>query len=130
MLRTSPVRQSSPPRISPHRTGPSQPATQRQTATPFWQRSHVVPFLVSVFFCLAGIGVYIWPRVQVVRLAYRLQASEQRLSALVQEQDQLRLELAALKDPQRIYQVATDQLGLSLPAQEQVFTVTRDLTAR
>jgi cell division protein FtsL len=85
------------------------------------------PLLVGVFLCLAGVGVYIWPRVQVVRLAYRLQSSERQLKALTQEQDQLRLELAALKDPQRVYQVATDQLGMRMPRQDQVFIITRDL---
>lgn len=130
MLRTIPVRQPPPPRPSPRRISPPQHTTQQQKRSPFWQRSHIVPFLVSVFLCLAGIGVYVWPRVQVVRLAYRLQTSEQQLKALIQEQDQLRLELATLKDPQRIYRVATEQLGMSLPAQDQVFTVTRDLKDR
>jgi len=86
--------------------------------------------LAGVFLCLAGVGAYMWPRVQVVRLAYRLQSSERQLKALIQEQDQLRLELAALKDPQRIYHVATDQLGMRMPRQDQVFIVTRDLKSR
>jgi cell division protein FtsL len=68
--------------------------------------------------------------VQVVRLAYRLQTSEQHLKALLQEQDQLRLELAMLKDPQRIYHIATDQLGMSLPKQDQVFLLKHDLKNR
>ena len=130
MLRTNPVRQSSPPRISPRRADPSQQTQQPMARSTRWQRSRIVPFLVSVCLCLAGVGVYVWPRIQVVRLAYRLQASEQQLKALMQEQDQLRLELAALKDPQRIYDVATGQLGMRLPSQHQVFIVTRDLKGR
>jgi cell division protein FtsL len=59
-----------------------------------------------------------------------MQTAEQHLKELLQEQDQLRFELAALKDPQRIYHVATDQLGMSLPRQDQVFIVTRDPKSR
>jgi cell division protein FtsL len=67
-----------------------------------------------------------WPRVQVVRLAYRMQASEQHLRSLLQERDQLRFELATLQDPQRIYRVATEQLGMSTPRQDQVVFVARE----
>jgi cell division protein FtsL len=67
-----------------------------------------------------------WPRVQVVRLAYRLQTSEQRLQDLMQERDQLQAELASLKDPQRIYRVATEQLGMRSPRHEQRFILTRE----
>jgi cell division protein FtsL len=130
MLRTSPVRQSSPPRISPRRSSSSQQTNLRRARSFFSQPRRVGPFLLSAFLCLAGVGVYIWPRVQAVRLAYRMQSAEQHLKELLQEQDQLRLELAALKDPQRIYRVATDQLGMSLPRQDQVFIVTRDLKSR
>jgi len=130
MLRVSSVRQSLPPGIFHRRISPSQQTNQRSTRSVLSQWSRVVPLLLSVFLCLVGVGVYMWPRVQVVRLAYRLQTSEQHLKTLLQEQDQLRLELAALKDPRRIYHVATDQLGMSLPRQDQVFIVTRDLKSR
>jgi cell division protein FtsL len=127
MLRSGAVRQSTPSRISPHRAGVSQQSHQRDAGAAFARRYRLGPLLVGVFLCLAGVGVYMWPRVQVVRLAYRLQSSERQLEALLQEQDQLRLQLAALKDPQRVYDVATDQLGMHLPRQDQVFIVTRDL---
>jgi cell division protein FtsL len=71
-----------------------------------------------------------WPRVQVVGLAYRMQTAEQRLRELVQERDQLRLELASLKDPQRIFRIATEQLGMSMPQQDQVVIVTREVKSR
>lgn len=130
MLRRSPVQQSPPPSIPPRRISPSYQTDQRRERASLFQRFRLGPLLVSAFLCLAGVGIYMWPRVQVVRLAYRLQTAEQHLKELLQEQDQLRLELAALKDPQRIYHVATDQLGMSLPRQDQVFIVTRDLQNR
>jgi cell division protein FtsL len=53
-----------------------------------------------------------------------MQASEQHLRELLQVHDQLRFELASLKDPQRIYRVATEQLGMSTPRRDQVVIVT------
>jgi cell division protein FtsL len=85
----------------------------------------LAPLVLSLMLALAGVGVYMWPRLQVVRLAYQLQTSEQRLKELLQERDQLQAELAALKDPQRIYRVATEQLGMSTPGHAQRFIVTR-----
>jgi cell division protein FtsL len=86
----------------------------------------LAPVLVTVFLCLAGMTVYIWPRLHVVRLAYRMQASEQRLNDLRQERDDLRRELASLKDPQRLYRVATEQLGMGVPRHDQVIVLTRE----
>ena len=85
---------------------------------------------MSLFLCLAGIAVYMWPRVQVVRLAYRLQTSEQRLSELLQQRDHLWLEVTSLKDPERIYRIATEQLGMSTPRHNQVVIVSHDPTSR
>jgi cell division protein FtsL len=55
-----------------------------------------------------------------------MQASEQRLNDLRQERDDLRRELASLKDPQRLYRVATEQLGMGIPRHDQVFVLTRE----
>jgi cell division protein FtsL len=126
MLRAMSVRQSPPPRSSPRRISPSQQTTPYGERAPGPRRFRFGPLLLSLFLCLAGVAVYMWPRVQVVRLAYRMQASEQHLRSLLQERDQLRFELAALQDPQRIYRVATEQLGMSTPRQDQVVFVARE----
>jgi cell division protein FtsL len=67
-----------------------------------------------------------WPRVQVVRLAYRMQTSEQHLRQMLQAHDQLRFELASLKDPERIYRIATEQLGMGMPRRDQVVIMTHE----
>lgn len=126
MPRTIPVRQPPPPRSSPRRISPSQQTTLHGERAPGPQRFRFGPLLVSLFLCLAGVAVYMWPRVQVVRLAYRMQTSEQHLRSLLQERDQLRFELATLQDPQRIYRVATEQLGMSIPHHDRVVFVTRE----
>jgi cell division protein FtsL len=130
MRSTSPVRQSPSSRTSPRRPDSSHQAQQPGQRSPVPERFRIGPLLVSLFLCLAGVGVYMWPRVQVVRLAYRMQASEQHLRELLQERDQLRFEVASLKDPERIYRVATDQLGMSTPRHDQVVIVTRESKSR
>src|SRR5919108_3451733 len=101
MLQRSPVGQSSPATHSPHRISPSHPTQQQRERSSSPDGFRLGPLLLASFLCLAGVGVYMWPRVQVVGLAYRMQTAEQQLRELAQERDQLRLELAALKDPQR-----------------------------
>ena len=130
MLRTISLPQSSPARTSPRRISASQPTAQAGERSPAAQRFRFGPLLLSCFFCLIGVVVYIWPRVQVVRLAYRLQTAEQHLQSLERERDQLRFELATLKDPQRIYRIATDRLGMGPPLRDQVVIVTREPKSR
>ena len=125
MLRTISVRQFPPPRTFHHQISPTL-QTNLQDERSSLPRFRFGPLLISIFLCLAGVAVYMWPRVQVVRLAYRMQASEQHLRELLQAHDQLRFELASLKDPQRIYRVATEQLGMNMPRRDQVVIVTHE----
>jgi cell division protein FtsL len=130
MLHTISVRQSPPPRISPRRISPPHPTHLHSEPVSGSQRFRFGPLLLSLLLCLVGIAVYMWPRVQVVRLAYRMQTSEQHLRELLQQRDQLQLEVTSLKDPQRIYRIATEQLGLSTPRQDQVVIVSHTPTSR
>src|SRR5262245_49149019 len=106
MLRSISVQQSPPPRVSPRRFSSALRANIQGQRSSSLQRLRFGPLLVSLFFCLAGVAVYMWPRVEVVRLAYRTQTSEQYLRELLQAHDQLRFELASLKDPERIFRIA------------------------
>jgi cell division protein FtsL len=126
MLRTISVRQSPPPRTSPRRISPAAQANLQGAQSSSLRRFRFGPLLVSAFLCLAGVTVYMWPRVQVVRLAYRTQTAEQYLRELLQAHDQLRFELASLKDPERIYRVATEQLGMGMPRRDQVMIMTHE----
>ena len=118
------------PRISPRPLTTLRHTDHDREPLPPSRRFRLAPVLVSTFLCLAGVAVYMWPRLQVVRLAYRMQASEQRLNDLMQERDDLRRELASLKDPQRLYRVATEQLGMGVPRHDQVFVLTREPRGR
>jgi cell division protein FtsL len=66
---------------------------------------------------------YVWSRLQVVNLEYDISSMEGRLRSLQQGSRQLQLEVASLRNPVRIEQVARARLGLRLPSPEQVITV-------
>jgi len=59
-----------------------------------------------------------------------MQTSEQHLRELLQAHDQLRFELASLRDPERVYRVATEQLGMGMPRRDQVVIMTQEPQGR
>ena len=67
--------------------------------------------------------VFVWERVDVVRLGYHIERLKTQKVLLERERDQLRVRFSALTAPERIAKVATDKLGLIPPQQGQVFVV-------
>jgi len=67
--------------------------------------------------------VYTWSRVQCIQVRYEiseLAADQQRLVML---QENLKIELARLKAPQRIASIAKQQLGLVAPTSKQLIVI-------
>ena len=121
MLQTDFAPQSPLAKLSQRRAKASHQSRDHQDASHVLHRFPMGSVLISAFLCLLGIGVFMWPRIQSVRLAYRVQSAEQRLRDLTQERDHLRRELAVLSDPQRVYRMATEQLGMVPPSHDQRF---------
>lgn len=71
--------------------------------------------LVSLFF--------VWCRVQATSLSYEISSLEGSVRKANQETVALRLEIATMSTPQRLEQVAINDLGLHFPVAEQVHTV-------
>lgn len=79
-------------------------------------------------FALLGlvVGVFVfallfaWQHFECVRYGYQFEQLRVQHKALVERNHQLRLEQAALADPQRIDELARKQLGLAPPAPQQV----------
>ena len=75
---------------------------------------------------LAGlclVFVFVWERVDVVRLGYQIERLKTQKILLERERDQLQVKFSALTAPERIAKVATEKLGLIPPQQGQVFMV-------
>jgi cell division protein FtsL len=64
--------------------------------------------------------VFVWERVDVVRLGYHIERLKTQKILLERERDQLQVKVSALTAPERIAKVATEKLGLIPPQQGQV----------
>jgi cell division protein FtsL len=67
--------------------------------------------------------VFVWERVDVVRLGYQIERLKTQKILLERERDQLQVKVSALTAPERIAKVATEKLGLIQPQQGQVLMV-------
>jgi cell division protein FtsL len=75
---------------------------------------------------LAGlilVFVFVWERVDIVRLGYQVERSKTQKLLLERERDQLQVKFSSLTAPERIAKVATERLGMVQPQQGQVVTV-------
>jgi cell division protein FtsL len=86
-------------------------------------RPKIFPILLFIALMLAVSLFYVWSRLQVINLEYSISSLEGRLRNLQQESRGLQVEVASLRSPQRIEQVAQRKLGLHLPRPEQVITI-------
>lgn len=76
---------------------------------------------VFVGFCL--VLVFVWERVDVVRVGYEIERLKRDKTALERQRDELRVKVSALSASDRIAKLATEKLGMSLPQQGQIVVV-------
>jgi cell division protein FtsL len=88
-------------------------------------RPRLLPLLIFIAALLAVSLFYVWSRLQVTYLEYDISSLEGRVRHLQQDLNLLRVEAASLRNPGRIEQVARNDLGLRLPAPEQVVVIQR-----
>lgn len=72
---------------------------------------------------VALVFVFVWERVDVVRVGYQIERSKSQKVLLERERDQLQVKFSSLMAPERIAKVATEKLGLVPPQQGQVLMV-------
>ena len=67
--------------------------------------------------------LYTWSRVQCVQFGYELSEATDKQNNLLLLQNNLKIEIAHLKSPKRISQIAKEQLGLILPKPDQLIVI-------
>lgn len=82
--------------------------------------------MMVTFAVLALLLLYVWERVDLVRLGYRVQQLEAKHRVLAREHDELKVKASTLTAPERIARVATERLGMVRPEQGQVVLVKLD----
>ena len=79
--------------------------------------------VLAVFAGLCLVFVFVWERVDVVRVGYQIERLKHDKMMLERQRDELRVKVSALSAPERIARMATEKLGMSLPQQGQIVMV-------
>jgi cell division protein FtsL len=79
--------------------------------------------LIFMGLFIAELLFYTWCRVQSIQVLYEISELTDNQERLVMMQDNLKIELARLKSPQRIAKIAKQELGLILPTNKQLILV-------
>ncbi|MGZ8405318.1 MAG: cell division protein FtsL [Nitrospira sp.] len=78
---------------------------------------------VTVFLGLCLVFVFVWERVDVVRIGYQIERLKRDKTVLERQRDELRVKFSTLSASDRIAKLATEKLGMSLPQQGQIIVV-------
>jgi cell division protein FtsL len=71
----------------------------------------------------AMILLFVWERVDVVRLGYQIERLKSQKVLLERERDELRVRFSSLTSPERIARMATERLSMVLPEKGQIVLV-------
>lgn len=82
--------------------------------------------VVAALAVLSLLLLYVWERVDIVHVGYRIEQLKSKKLALERERDELRLKVSTLTAPERIAKAATGKLGMIPPQQGQVRLVRLD----
>jgi len=72
-------------------------------------------WMIMMFIFITELLFYTWCRVQNVQHGYEISREAHNQKKLIAYQNNLKIELARLKSPDRIAKIATQQLGLIMP---------------
>jgi len=72
---------------------------------------------------ISELFVYTWSRVQCVGIGYEISKATRREKELAALYNNLKVELASLKTPSRIADIAKNRLGLTAPTPEQTIVI-------
>jgi cell division protein FtsL len=79
--------------------------------------------LLAVLGIIGVLLLFVWERVDIVRVGYRIEQLKTQKIVLQREQDELRVKVSALTAPDRIAKAATEKLGMIPPQSGQVVMV-------
>jgi len=82
-----------------------------------WRFSRLI--VVALLFMVALL-LYVWVRISITNVDYRIAGEMHRREALLEENRKLKIEIATLKSPSRIESIARAKLGMRYPERDQV----------
>ncbi len=86
----------------------------------------IIGIWIAITFLFIGeLFFYTWCRVQCTNLGYDISEETEKRRKLKASQGNLKIELAHLKSPERIAEIATQQIGLVIPAPKQMVIISQ-----
>ena len=84
--------------------------------------------MVIIWFIIMGVFIaelliYTWSRVQCVNTGYEISNENNKNRKLITLQNNLKVELARLKSPERLAKIAKNRLGLKTPTPKQMIII-------
>ncbi|MGE0642400.1 MAG: cell division protein FtsL [Nitrospira sp.] len=79
--------------------------------------------IFTVLLGLALVFLFVWERVDMVRVGYQIERLKHEKTALERQRDELRVQFSSLSASNRIAKLATEKLGMNLPQQGQLIMV-------
>ncbi len=77
-------------------------------------------FIFAAFMFMAVTLVYVWFRISITSIDYRIAEEIHRRDSLMEENRKLKVEIATLKSPHRIESIARTKLMMCYPERDQV----------
>lgn len=97
-----------------------QKKAKRAASGRWWANRVLLGLVALVLWTMASGFAYVWCQTQVVNLGYRLSEAHRQHAKLADENKKLHLEMARLRAPERVEQIALRQLGLKHPDKDQI----------
>lgn len=82
----------------------------------------IIWFIIMAVF-IAELLMYTWSRVQCIKSGYEISNENNKNRNLNNLKNNLKVELARLKSPERLAKIAKNQLGLKTPTPEQIIII-------
>ena len=82
----------------------------------------IIWFIIMAVF-ISELLIYTWSRVQCIKTGYEISNENNKNRNLINLQNNLKVELARLKSPERLAKIAKNQLGLKTPTPEQIIII-------
>ena len=95
----------------------------RKTLKNIHKANTTVMLIIFMTIFLGELLFFTWCRVQTIGTGYEISKQTQRHQDLISFQNNLKIELARLKSPERIAKIAKNQLGLITPTPEQMIII-------
>lgn len=95
----------------------------RVGVAPVIHRAMLTPMICTIFVLVLISVFFVWSRQQVLNLQYDIASLESNVRSARQEATKLQVEVAMLRQPRRIEELARNDLGLVMPDPRKIIVI-------